>query len=156
MPGKGPAPLPTALKVLRGSKRINTREPAAGDGEPVQPADFNEAERAAWAETIAEMQTVPGLVKRADRGVLELVARTVPAYREAARHVREHGSTVVARDERGGVKFVQVSPQMQTAIKLAALLKTLYAELGLTPSGRSRLNLQAENTGASWRDALSR
>jgi P27 family predicted phage terminase small subunit len=126
--------MPAALRVLRG-KRVAKGTPAADTGEPTIPADLSREERAAWRQLVREMQTVRGLLARADRGVLELVSRLTPMFREAARHVREHGSTVVARDEKGAVKFMQQSPQMQTVIKVSAQLKSLYAELGLTPSG---------------------
>lgn len=136
---RGPAPVPTALKVLRGSRIRNRREPRAAAGRPALPADLGPLERAAWWETVRQLEVVPNLLTRADRGVLELVARTLPLWRDAAAHVREHGSTVVARDDKGAIRFVQVSPQMQVVVKLGGALKALYAELGLTPAGRSRL-----------------
>jgi P27 family predicted phage terminase small subunit len=141
MAGRGPAPIPSALKVLRGSRRVNRNEPIPPNGEPNPPADLAPAEFEAWRGVVGELQTVPGLLTLADRGVLELVARTEPVYRDCSAHVREHGSTVVVRDDKGVVRFVQASPQAQLLIKLAAQLKSLYAELGLTPAGRSRLTV---------------
>jgi P27 family predicted phage terminase small subunit len=144
--------MPGALRVLTG-KRAKRGEPAAVTGEPTMPADLSREERAAWRQLIRELQTVPGLLARADRGVLELAARMTPMFREAARHVRENGSTLVARDERGAVKFVQTTPQGQMVVKLGASLKTIFAELGLTPSGRSRLSVSAAS-GPSRLDAF--
>lgn len=144
MAGRGPAPTPTALKVLRGAKRRNRSEPTPPSGEPMMPADLSPAEIAAWRAVVAELQTVPGLLTVADRGVLELVARTEPIFRDCAAHVRDHGAVVVARDDKGVVKFLQTTPQAQLLVKLAAQLKSLYAELGLTPAGRSRLSLSPQ------------
>jgi P27 family predicted phage terminase small subunit len=133
--------MPTALKILRGRKRINRREPRPVPGRPAMPRDLGPLERQAWRETIRLLESCPGLLTRADRAVVELIARTLPAWRAAMAHVREHGGVVVARTEKGTVQFVQVSPEMTIAIKLGAALKSLYAELGLTPSGRSRLSV---------------
>ena len=141
MAGHGPAPLPTALKVLRGAKRVNRREPSPAPGEPAMPADLDATEAACWCGLVAELRVVPGLLTVADRGVLELAARLEPMFREAARHVRKHGSTLVVRDDRGAVKFTQQTPQMGTVIKVGAQLKTIYAELGLTPAGRTRVSV---------------
>jgi P27 family predicted phage terminase small subunit len=154
MAGRGPTPEPTALKVLRGSKRVNKREPKPAAGRPTIPRDLSPLERAAWREVVMQLETVPGLLTKADRGILELLARTVPIFRDAARHVRDHGSTLVARDERGVVKFVQTTPQAALTVKLGPQIRALYAEVGLTPSGRSRLSVTPAKTEGSWRDAL--
>jgi len=42
------------------------------------------------------------------------------------------------------VKFVQTRPEATFALKTATLLKGLYAELGLTPSGRSRVSVSPQ------------
>jgi len=143
MAGKGPAPLPRALKVLRGARITNTQEPTSRHGRPTPPADLGDSERAAWRETVAQLEQVPGLLTRAERGVVELVARTLPAWRDAMRHVRERGGSLTMRDDKGAIKFVQVTPEMTVAVKLGAQLKSLYAELGLTPAGRTRIHVPA-------------
>jgi P27 family predicted phage terminase small subunit len=129
------------LRVLRGARPPKVREPKPTTGRPKTPADLSETERAAWLEVVRELERVPGLCTRADRGVVELLARTLPVWREAMRHVREHGGSLVVRDEKGVVKFLQQTPEMTIAIKLGASLKSLYAELGLTPAGRTRVDL---------------
>jgi P27 family predicted phage terminase small subunit len=141
MAGRGPAPVPSALRVLRGARPPKVREPKPARGRPKTPADLSETEHAAWLEVVRELERVPGLCTRADRGVVELLARTLPVWREAMRHVREHGGSLVVRDEKGVVKFLQQTPEMTIAIKLGASLKSLYAELGLTPAGRTRVDL---------------
>ena len=115
------------------------------------PADLGETERAAWREVVRQAASVPGLLTKADRGVLELVARTLPVWREAMAHVRQHGGSLVVRDDKGAVKFLQTTPEMTIAIKLGASLKSWYAELGLTPAGRTRVDLAP----APVADALS-
>ena len=105
------------------------------------PADLGPEERVAWLEVVHQGETVPGLLTRADRGVLELIARQLPTWRECMRHVRAHGASLTVRDEKGGVKFLQQTPEMTVAIKLGGSLKALYSELGLTPAGRTRVQV---------------
>jgi P27 family predicted phage terminase small subunit len=105
------------------------------------PSGLSDDEQAAWTQLVAEMSTVPGLLQRADRGCLELVARLQPAMRAAAVVVREQGSTVECFDKHGHLKFCQQRPEAGFYLKTAATLKALLAELGLTPSGRSRVSL---------------
>ena len=61
--------MPGALRVLRG-KRPPAGAPVAADGVPSMPRDLSRVERSAWRELVAELQTVPGLLARCDRGVL--------------------------------------------------------------------------------------
>jgi P27 family predicted phage terminase small subunit len=148
---RGPAPVPSALRVLRGSRQPKVREPKPATGRPKPPADLSPPERAAWLEVVRELELVPGLLSKADRGVLELLARQVPVWRECMAHVRAHGSSLIVRDEKGSVKFLQTTPEATLAVKLGASLKALYAELGLTPAGRTRVDLAP----APVADALS-
>lgn len=105
------------------------------------PDGLSTEEQTCWAGLMAELAAIPGLVTRADRGVCELVARLEPAMRAAAVVVRDEGSTVVCKDRDGLVKFIQQRAEASFLIKSAAALKSLYAELGLTPSGRCRVSL---------------
>lgn len=143
MAARGPAPQPTALKVLRGARVRNRREPKPAAGRPSMPADLGPEERAAWRELVNLLLRVPGLLTRADKLALELGARTLPPWRAVMAHVRTHGPTLTVHDAEGRVRFVQTSPEMTAAIKLGAQLKSLYESLGLTPSGRSRIALPA-------------
>lgn len=139
---RGPKPMPKALKLLRhGATATRTPAQPQATDPPVMPAGLDEAEQACWHGLMAELAAVPGLISRADRGVCELVARLEPAMRRAAVVVREHGSTLTVTDADGNVRFIQTRPEAAFALKAGAQLKTLYAELGLSPSGRSRVSV---------------
>ena len=139
---RGPKPLPKVLRVLRNA-RPTTRQPVAvaGVDPPTMPADLSPEEQACWHTLQAELAAVPGLVSRADRGVCELISRLEPAMRAAAIVVREKGSTIECFDKHGQIKFIQARAEAGFLIKTAATLKGLYAELGLSPSGRCRVSL---------------
>jgi len=139
---RGPKPTPRALKLLRHTT-TTTRQPTAALGvdPPVMPAGLSAIEQAAWAGLQAELAAVPGLASRADRGVCELAARLEPAMRAAAEVVRDSGSTLTVYDGEGNIRYTQSRPEATFMLKTGALLKTLYAELGLSPSGRSRVSV---------------
>jgi phage terminase small subunit len=141
---RGPKPLPAALLVLRGSNRAVTvrNPPAVGPGEaPRMPKGLSPDERACWRGLMRELGTVPGLLARADRGVCELLSRLEPMLRASAVIVREQGSTLQCLDAEGRLKFVQTRPEATFVLKAGALVKGLYGELGLSPSGRCRVSL---------------
>lgn len=136
---RGPRPLPGALKILRGGSRV--RQPAVLGDPPTMPADLSPAEAACWAGVLAELGAVPGLVSRSDRGVVELISRLEPALRTAAVVVREQGATFTVLDSKGQLRGIRSRPEAAFLLKAGALLKGLYSELGLSPSGRCRVAL---------------
>ena len=139
---RGPKPRPKALRLL-GQPSSTSRQPAtvlAADP-PHMPSGLSSEEQAAWAGVCAELASVPGLLAGADRGAIELVARLEPAMRAAAVVVREKGCVLESFDKAGVLKFVQTRPEATFYLKAVATLKALYAEMGLTPSGRSRVSL---------------
>lgn len=138
---RGPCPQPSAVTRLHGGRVRNKFEPKAKGGEPVMPAGMGEAAQGTWGEIVAAMRAVPGLLAKSDPHAIEMAARLMAMWRESAAHVAEHGGIITVRDEKGVVKFTQPSPQASLVVKLAPQLKNLLAELGLTPSARSRLNL---------------
>jgi len=138
---RGPKPRPKALRLLRHGP-TTTRHPArSADDPPLMPAGLSPDEQGCWTMLMAELATVPGLVSRADRGVCELVSRLEPMLRAAAVIVREKGSTIELRDKQGEIKFIQPRAEASFMLKTAATLKGLYAELGLSPSARTRIEL---------------
>ena len=108
---------------------------------PTMPQGLDADEQACWAGLMAELAAVPGLISRADRGVCELVARLEPMNRKAAAVVREQGPTLSCFDAEGRLKFTQTRPEAVFVLKTSATLKGLYDQLGLSPSGRSRVSL---------------
>jgi hypothetical protein len=140
---RGPKPMPKALRLLRHVTASTRQQPVAvlAADPPTMPAGLSPDEQASWQGLLGELGAVPGLTSRADRGVCELVARLEPAMRAAAVVVRDKGSTVECVDKDGNMKFIQQRTEAVFLLKTAALLKSLYAELGLTPSGRCRVSL---------------
>jgi P27 family predicted phage terminase small subunit len=108
----------------------------------------------AWQGLVGELSTVPGLLMKADRGILELAARVEVQHRAAAAVVRDQGSTLIVRDAEGAVRFAQARPEAGLMVKFGAQLKALYEALGLSPAGRSRLSLPRDPAPSGRWDVL--
>jgi hypothetical protein len=90
---------------------------------------------------MSELASVPGLSTLADRGVCELVARLEPQLRAAAAVVRDSGPTFTVYTDEGLLRGIRARPETAFLLQAGGLLKALYSELGLTPSGRCRVAL---------------
>jgi P27 family predicted phage terminase small subunit len=152
---RGRKPIPTVLKVLRGNpgqRRLNPNEPTPEPLEEATPPELTAPAAAAeWARTI-----VPairrGQVTSADRAIAIAFcphwAHWLAESEEADRApivvlVGEHGHPVP-------------NPARGMANRTYALLRTTAAELGLTPSSRSRVHTVIPATPAAnkWEGLL--
>ncbi len=142
----GPPKTPTAIRLLRGNpskEAIRTGEPKPAPGLPVKPIDLPAAAGALWDQTIAILAGVPGLVTTADGPTIEMFCRTLARYRELEAFVEANGPVLCLRDDKGAVRYAQPAPQASLAAKLLPQLRGLAAELGLSPSARTRIDLPA-------------
>src|SRR5687768_7972217 len=114
---RGPKPIPKAIRLLRNLPAgARIPRPAVSDP-PVMPAGLSDDEAACWRGLVEELEAVPGLLTRADRGVVEMVARLEPMLRTAAVVVREQGSTLQCFDAEGRLKFCQTRPEATFVLK---------------------------------------
>jgi P27 family predicted phage terminase small subunit len=142
----GPPKQPTAIRLLRGNpskEPITTAEPKPAAGLPTKPAALPADAGVIWDATIALLSDVRGLLTVADGATVELFARTLARYRELEAFTETHGCVLVLRDDKGQVRYAQPSPQASLSAKLLPQIRGLAAELGLSPSARTRINLPA-------------
>lgn len=137
---RGRKPVPTALKLLRGNpgkRAINREEPAPGALAPEPPEELqDEACRREWARVIA-----PAIARgqlTADDRVLaiahcELWATWRSQLAEAAKHAH-----IVAV---GRNKYPSPNPARVQANKTLTLLWKIDAELGFSPTARTRIKV---------------
>ncbi len=139
MPGK---PLPTKLKLIRGTarpSRLNPAEPQLPVCVPDPPAHLAEAQRAAFTE-MAEMLARRGLMT-------ELDARAVARYaviwcRWVNAEAEVNKSDVVVKtgtdkDGKGG-NIIQ-NPYLGIANRCLVLMAQIESEFGMTPASRARV-----------------
>lgn len=147
----GPRPKPTALKLIAGSKRINKHEPQPSGELYAPPVHLSDAEQEVWRQTIEDAP--PGLLKNLDVEVMVTFVQAVVTRREAVKKLRETGLLVkspVKGDPMQNPYLAIVNKQAQMILKAAA-------ELGFSPSSRSRVSIdeieEDENPFAKFRRA---
>lgn len=135
---RGPAPTPTALKILRGEtrpSRINRDEPRpVGELVPIPP-DLSSEAQAVWRRVVREFGHT-GVIRGADADVMRIYCETVARYEKASRLLDASGPLI--KGARGG-ELVK-NPLHQIVRDNATLVRALAGELGLTPAARVGLH----------------
>lgn len=137
---RGRKPKATAVKEASGSfrkdpQRKNKHEPMPRRGWPVKPEHIEACDIASpqWDElcrTLDEMN----ILTVADKSLLALYCQTYAEWMKLQRHVKEHGCTTF--NDKGNASQ---SPEAIQVHRYADRLLKMMAELGLTPSSRSRI-----------------
>ena len=146
---RGRKPTPTRLKVILGNpgkRPINGSEPKPPGSRPSCPSHLSATAKAEWkrlARTLNDM----GVLTQVDRAALAAYCQAYGRWVEAERQLAE--TPTLLRTPAG---YVQQSPWLTIANKQLELMARYMAELGLTPSSRSRLALQVP-TGPKMRDS---
>lgn len=137
---RGRKPKATAEKERAGSyrkdpQRRNKNEPKARRGYPKKPNLIAACKVASaqWDETCKTLDEL-GILTIADRSMLWLYCQTYAEYLKLQQHVREHGCSQT--NDKGNVSQ---TPEAVQVHRYADRLIKLMAEMGLTPSSRSRL-----------------
>lgn len=141
MGSRGPAPLPTRLKILHGetrAARLNLDEPKPG-GQPRMPADMSDEAKRVWRRVIRDFGAT-GVLTAVDADALRTYCEAVVRYVQAARTLEATGPLV--RGARGG-ELVK-NPLHQIVRDNANLQRAFARELGLTPSARTGLTVGME------------
>jgi len=136
----GPRPSPTKLKILRGvtrTDRLNPLEPQIEPAPPsfdVAPVELTGDEVALeeWARIVPILRRV-GLVSELERGALIALCQQWSRYVGAQIDIRTKGP--VLEGEHGPI----LNPSIMIADKSLTHSLKLWQELGLTPSGRSKM-----------------
>lgn len=144
----GPRPKPTALKLLRGTARrdrLNPREPEpprAPDAFDIPPIELegDVLAIAEWVRVVPLLRRI-GLVSESERAPLLAMCQQWSRYLDAQQQVRKRGMVVVADDR------PIVNPYLAVSDRALKHLQKLWVELGLTPSGRSRMSALPDAVG---------
>lgn len=132
---RGPAPLPTKLKLVQGTResRVNRNEPRARAALPVLAPDAAPAVREVWDRVLGEL-VVMGTAHAADQDCLRAYCEAVVTHAKTCRLLAD--SDVLIKGLHGPVRNPVVAQQRDAA----HLIRTLAQEFGLTPSARSRID----------------
>lgn len=155
---RGPAPAPTALKLVRGVRkdRVNDAEPQPG-GVPVRPRWLQGEARRVW-ERLAPDLVRKGVLTSWDVDSFAAFCAVVAENRGALVDLERNGNriTVVARELSDGTLIYDTvkNPAWQIAKESAALIVTLGGRFGLNPSDRQALKVGSDEPHAKG-DLLS-
>jgi P27 family predicted phage terminase small subunit len=133
---RGPAPVPTRLKVLHGEtrpSRLPANEPIPREAAPEPPGWLSPDALRVWDRTVAEL-TAMGMAHAADTDSLVVYCTAV------VNHARAQQLLDVAGPLIKGVEGNVVRNPAVATVNAAAVIINRYArEFGLTPSARVNL-----------------
>jgi len=135
---RGPAPKPTALRLLHGDKpsRINQAEPRPRDQPPQRPAWLSPAAADEW-DRIAPDLAAMGTAKAVDALGLAAYCEAAARFRAASDMVAQTQVLIVDRDN-----VPRVNPAVRVARDASYEMRMWAREFGLTPSSRSPLRIE--------------
>lgn len=141
---RGPAPKPTALRVLHGDRadRINTAEPQPGRSDVAPPEWLSEDALAVWAEYAPDLKR-QGVLTAWDCEAFGCWCDSVARRRSAARTLEREGEVIEMpvfdkNGEQTGTRRGR-NPWLLVLNQADAQVQRYGARFGLTPSDRSQL-----------------
>lgn len=133
MGARGPARVPTQLKIARGNpghQKLNKEEPIPKRGRPSPPDWLDDLARKEFSAACDQLDEM-GILFKSDRGVIACYAQAMADMQHATDTLKEEGR-YLGSDER---KFIHPAEKVrQDAI---ATIRSLARELGFGPASRS-------------------
>lgn len=137
MTARGAKPLPTKIKLLRGTlrkSRTNRNEPVAPPGVPSCPAELGPTAKREWRR-ISKQLAAMGLLTTVDRAALALYCDAYGRWLEAITSLQRFGA--VLKSPSG---HLMQSPYLQIANRAGEQVRLLLAEFGMSPAARTRVS----------------
>lgn len=138
MGARGPAPVPSALKLLRGNpgrRPIHLNEPKPAPVAPPCPSWLDNEAKREWKRVEPELDRL-GLLTRVDMAALAGYCQAYSRWMQAETVLTMEGFSVVAPSG-----YVQQRPEVAIAQKYLGIVKGFCAEFGLSPSSRARMTV---------------
>jgi P27 family predicted phage terminase small subunit len=137
-PMRGRKPLPSNVVRLRGNpgkRRLNHAEPRPAPRVPPCPSCLGDAARKEWQRLSKELAEL-GLLTRLDRGLLAAYCQAHALWVEAVASIARYGTMVKSPNG-----YPMQSPYVAVANKQVDIMVRIAAELGMTPSSRTRIRV---------------
>lgn len=137
---RGRKPKPTHLRLLEGNagkRAINKAEPKPSGALVEPPGDLPSAALPFWTQAIADAPA--GLLKRLDLRVLVVWSIAAWLHSDAAKQVATSSTVVQTKDG----NIIQ-HPSLAILNKQAHIMMKAAAEMGFTPSSRSRVSADGD------------
>jgi len=136
---RGPAPKPTALKLIDGNpgrRAINRKEPKPTAIIPKCPPWLSAAAKKEWRRVVPELERM-GLMTIVDAAALTGYCVSWARLIEAQKFIEEHGMFYTVKDKVGQLKSMNKVPHISISEKAMDSMKAFCKEFGFTPSSRS-------------------
>lgn len=148
---RGPAPTPTNLRLLKGDRkdRINTREPMAPSAPPEAPEGIADDVREIWDYNVREL-TAMGIASSADRDALLVLCEAIASHRKACAILKRSGVLIKGADGR-----LIRNPALVVQRDSGHTIRALCQLFGLTPSGRSTIQMEGRSGGEQSRNPFA-
>ena len=140
-----PKPKPTALKIISGNpgrRPLNKAEPQFESGIPEKPAWFDVYASEEWDRLTSNLNGQRVFTKN-DLGILVSVCLAYEALRETHAIIKTLGRSYVVEDL-GGQKHFKARPECIRFETAQKEYRTLLAEIGFSPSSRSKIKTLPE------------
>jgi P27 family predicted phage terminase small subunit len=140
---RGPAPKPTALRLVDGVRksRLNESEPIPSGLLPECPAGVSAPVREIWDYTVRELVTM-GTAYAADRDSLLCYCEAVVTHRKTCALLAKSDVLV-----KGALGNPVRNPLLAVQRDAASVIRAFAQEFGLTPSARTRIEVNRTQTG---------
>ena len=151
MSRRGPAPLPTKIKELKGNpgrRPLNNREAHPDPTKPRRPSWIQGEARREWDRVVPRLHDA-GLLTSIDHGIIEAYCVVYGRWVEAEKKVKEVPAVV----QTSNGNPIQ-NPYISIANHALADLLKFAREFGMTPSARSRIPATPEEKEESLADFL--
>lgn len=145
MGARGPAPKPTALRIVEGNpgkKPLNHDEPKPTLGIPSCPMWLEPEAKKEWRRISRELDKI-GMLTLVDGTALAGYCESYARWRQAERALTEHGNLTYETD----TGYARERPEVGIAQRYLGLVKQFAAEFGLTPSSRTRITVPEKGNG---------
>lgn len=133
---RGPAPTPTALRILRGNpgkRPLPENEPQILPKRLRPPRDLSKTAKKEWNRLVPELSAL-GLIGEVDRTALIAYVEYWDAWCTAMAHVKKTG--LVGIDSK---KKIKINPYFKVGNIAFQRVKEMLIEFGLTPAARARI-----------------
>jgi P27 family predicted phage terminase small subunit len=145
---RGPKPLPTRLKIVRGTlrrDRANPREPDVRVEIPQCPGELSPVAKREWRRIAPQLATL-GLLARIDRAALALYCESYARWIDAVTSMQRYG--VVIKSPSG---YPIQSPYVAIANKAGEQVRMMLSEFGMTPASRTRVHaVERREEDSKW------
>lgn len=151
---RGPAPKPTALKLVQGTYRADrapNNEPMPEPAVPSCPSWLGREAKREWRRIVPELEQL-GLLSRIDRSALAAYCQAYGEWWEMEREIQKNGRVQVT-----DTGYEVIRPCVGIRDRALDRMYRYLREFGLSPSSRTRVSVpeKKEGSGNAFLDALA-